>query len=47
MRHLRFCMPILLAVAPAMVAHAEPDEIALGKERGYPAGTAATWRKDE
>ncbi|HXD38963.1 MAG TPA: serine hydrolase [Ramlibacter sp.] len=41
--HPRLFALILLAVAPAFVAHAEPDEVALGKERGYPIGGAATW----
>jgi len=34
---------ILLAFAPVFTVHAEPDELALGKQRGYPTGTAATW----
>jgi CubicO group peptidase (beta-lactamase class C family) len=36
---------LVLALALAS-AHAEPDEAALGKDRGYPVGTAATWYSD-
>jgi CubicO group peptidase (beta-lactamase class C family) len=41
--HPRCLIPILLGVAPAFIAHAEPDELALGQQRGYPTGAAATW----
>ena len=43
MRQARFCVAILLALAAALVAHAEPDEAVLGKQRGYPRGTAGNW----
>jgi CubicO group peptidase (beta-lactamase class C family) len=43
MRHARIRRLILLAFLPAFTAHAEPDEVLLGKEQGYPAGTAANW----
>src|SRR5512133_3528316 len=39
----RWIASIWLACAPALVAHAEPDEATLGKDLGYPAGTAFNW----
>jgi CubicO group peptidase (beta-lactamase class C family) len=43
MRQPRICLVILLVLAPAWMARAEPDEVALGKQRGYPPGTADSW----
>src|SRR5512141_2621845 len=34
---------MLLALVPVLAAHAEPDELLLGKERGYPIGTPRNW----
>lgn len=39
-------LSMALALLALTGAHAEPDEAALGKERGYPVGTAATWYND-
>jgi CubicO group peptidase (beta-lactamase class C family) len=39
----RFFTLILLVVVPAFMAHAEPDELALGKQRGYPIGSGGSW----
>ncbi|MEO8652519.1 MAG: serine hydrolase [Ramlibacter sp.] len=39
----RWLASMVLALATALVAHAEPDEAALGKSLGYPAGTAVNW----
>jgi CubicO group peptidase (beta-lactamase class C family) len=34
---------IVLALAPVGLAHAEPDEAVLGKQRGYPTGSLVSW----
>lgn len=39
----RWLASMLLALAPVLAAHAEPDEATLGKGLGYPVGTAANW----
>lgn len=39
-------LTIAVALLAASGARAEPDEAALGKERGFPVGTAATWYSD-
>ena len=38
---------LLFALALSAVAHAEPEETALCKERGYPVGTTRTWFYDQ
>jgi CubicO group peptidase (beta-lactamase class C family) len=43
MAHARMRIITLLTFACAFTAHAEPDEMALGKEQGYPVGTAGNW----
>jgi CubicO group peptidase (beta-lactamase class C family) len=39
----RLLASVLLAVAPVLAAHAEPDEARLGKDLGYPIGVASNW----
>jgi CubicO group peptidase (beta-lactamase class C family) len=46
MATLRLSALILLALASGLAAHAEPDEARLGKDRGYPVGSAANWYGD-
>lgn len=36
----------LLAFAPGWIVHAEPDETVLGKQQGYPIGSASSWYRD-
>ncbi len=44
---IRSICAVLLVLTFACAADAAPDEDRLGKQRGYPAGTAATWFFDE
>jgi len=43
----RFALPVVALIAFASPARAAPDEEVLGKAKGYPVGTPATWFYDE
>ena len=47
MRASRFCAIVVAIVVAAWPALAAPDEELLGKSKGYPIGTPASWFYDE